>query len=445
MAAEPKRPNLVFVFADQLRAQAMGYAGDPNLEGKTPHIDRLAAESVDFSNAVSTAPVCTPYRASLLTGRYPLTTGMFLNDLEFPSGELTIAEVYKEAGYDTGYIGKWHLDGQGRSAYIPPERRQGFDYWKVLECTHNYNASAYYAGNDPTKLQWEGYDAIAQTTDAQAYIKDHAGVEKPFVLFLSWGTPHNPYQTAPRKYQEMFDPEKIKLRPNGGSRKDLAGYYAHIAAMDDCMGELMQTIDDAGIRDNTILVFTSDHGDMLGSQGEQRKQKPWDESVCVPFLVRYPQAHGAQGRKIEMPIGTPDIMPTLLGLSGIESPSTVEGDDVAEVIRNGKDPSDRAVMIQCVAPFGEWRKGKEYRGIRTARYTYARDLNGPWLLYDNKRDPYQQTNLVDQPEQSELRQRLDRKLNALLTEQNDEFLSGKAYIAKWGYTVNGSGAVPYRN
>jgi arylsulfatase A-like enzyme len=144
-----RNPNIVFVLTDQWRAQAFGYAGDPNV--KTPEIDALAARSINFKNAISVCPVCTPQRAALLTGRFPTTTGMFLNDIYLPAEELCMAEIFKNAGYDTAYIGKWHLDVHGRDSYIPPERRQGFDYWKVLECTHDYNQSYYYAGNDPTK------------------------------------------------------------------------------------------------------------------------------------------------------------------------------------------------------------------------------------------------------------------------------------------------------
>ena len=130
-SARPKvKPNIVFVLTDQWRAQATGYAGDPNV--KTPHLDAMAARSIHFENAVSVCPVCKPYRASLMTGKYPLSTGMFMNGLYLPSQELCMAEIFKEAGYDTGYIGKWHLDGHGRDAYIPKDRRQGFDYWKVL-------------------------------------------------------------------------------------------------------------------------------------------------------------------------------------------------------------------------------------------------------------------------------------------------------------------------
>ena len=132
-----RSPNIVYVFADQWRAQATGYAGDPNLKGLTPNLDRLAAEGVNFTHAVSTCPVCTPYRASMLTGQYPLTNGLFLNDLSLNPDAVSIGKVLKGVGYNTAYVGKWHVDGKGRGSYIPKERRQGFDYWKVLECTHN--------------------------------------------------------------------------------------------------------------------------------------------------------------------------------------------------------------------------------------------------------------------------------------------------------------------
>jgi arylsulfatase A-like enzyme len=441
------RPNLVYVFADQLRAQATGYAGDPNIH--TPNLDKLAGESINFVNAVSCCPVCTPYRASLMTGQYPLTHGLFLNDLCLGDEAASIAQTYSEVGYDTGYIGKWHLDGHGRSSYIPPERRHGFDYWKVLECTHKYNESYYYASDDPTKRMWEGYDAIAQTLDVQQYITDHGNREKPFILFLSWGPPHNPYRTAPRKYREMYDPKNITLRPNVPEEsrktalKDLAGYYAHISALDDCVGDILKTLDRTGIADNTIFVFTSDHGDMHGSQGMIRKQRPWDESIRVPFLLRYPVAHGRTGRTIDMPINTPDIMPTLLGLSGITIPQTVEGTDYCGIIRGEEPPADNPVLIMCPSPFGEWKRGegREYRGVRTVRYTYVRDLNGPWLLYDNKNDPYQMDNLVNRAES--LQNEMETTLQRILKDTNDEFLPGEEYIKRWGYEVTEKGNIPY--
>ncbi len=444
------KPNLLFVFADQWRAQDTGYAG--NIDVRTPHLDALAGTSVNFRNAVSGCPVCSPFRASLVTGRYPLTHGVFLNDVLLNDDAVSIAQAYNRAGYDTAYIGKWHLDGNHRSAFIPRQRRQGFQFWKVLGCTHDYNNSFYY-GDEDVKLRWDGYDAIAQTREAQRYIREHA-TNKPFVLFLSWGPPHAPYHTAPEKYKALFNPDALSVRPNvpesdrQKAREVLAGYYAHIAALDDCLGDLLTTLSEQGIAENTILVFTSDHGDMLYSHGRQKKQQPWDESIRVPFLLRYPAALGPGGRTIDMPINTPDIMPTLLGLCGIDVLETVEGTDFSRVVKGESPAPDNAVLISCPSPFGQWNRkigGREYRGVRTERYTYVRDLDGPWLLYDNVDDPYQLTNLVNRPEHARLQEQLEERLKARLTQTRDDFRSGWDYIRQWGYEVDDSGTVVYTN
>jgi arylsulfatase A-like enzyme len=441
------KPNLVFIFADQWRAEATGYAG--NKDVRTPNLDRLAKESVNFCNAVSGCPVCSPYRASLLTGQYWLTHGIFYNDKPLNPDAASVGKAFAGAGYHTGYIGKWHVNGhgkdgslqEGRQAFIPPERRQGFEFWRVCECTHNYNKSLYYA-DTPVKRYWDGYDAIAQTREAQKYIRRHAD-DSPFVLFVSWGPPHAPYETAPEKYRRMVpDQAGITLRPNvpeslkKTARKELAGYYAHIAALDDCIGDILTTLEECGLEENTILVFTSDHGDMLRSHSQTKKQKPWDESIRVPFLLRYPAVLRGKGRTIDMPINSPDIMPTLLGLSGVPIPESVEGRDFSGVVKGTQAPDKDAALIMCPVPFHQWnyeRGGREYRGVRTRRYTYVRDLNGPWLLYDNQTDPYQLKNLCNNPAYARVQQRLEEILSRKLEETNDKFLPGPEYMARWGY------------
>jgi arylsulfatase A-like enzyme len=447
----PAKPNILFVIADQWRTQAFGFAGDPNVQ--TPHLDALQRESIDCVNTVSGVPVCCPARASLLTGQRALTHGVFLNDVPLNPDAVSIAKVLKQAGYDTGYIGKWHLNGDGRSAFIPHERRQGFDYWKALECTHDYNHSYYYA-DGPEKLEWKGYDAIAQTADAQEYLRDRAKSDKPFFLFLSWGPPHDPYQSAPEKYRAKYKADQIKLRPNipestsQKARVAQAGYYANCAALDDCMGDLMQTLRQTGLSSNTITVFTADHGDLLGSHGAFNKQQPYDESLRVPLLLHWPKGFGASGRSLDALINSEDFMPTLLGLCDVPAPKTVEGLDYSGYLRGGKNPSDGATLISSVAPFGQWERshgGREFRGVRTLRYTYVRDLNGPWLLFDNQIDPYQTNNLVNKSEQARLQVELEVTLTRKLKASGDEFLPANDYIKKWGYTVGANGTVPYTN
>jgi arylsulfatase A-like enzyme len=473
-----RQPNIIFVFGDQWRAQATGYAGNATVQ--TPNLDRLAGQSVNFTHAVAGCPVCSPYRASLLTGQYPLTHGVFVNDVYLQPNGHSLAQAFARNGYATAYIGKWHVDGHGRSNYIPPERRQGFDYWKALECTHDYNHSAYYAGDSDEKRYWEGYDAIAQTRDAQRYIRDHVdrAPEEPFLLVLSWGPPHAPYGTAPEECKARYDAEDIALRPNvpeaevarameeraqrlarrvgngvpasrfqSTLREDLAGYYAHCTALDDCVGDLVETIRACGIEEDTILLFTSDHGDMLGSHGQFKKQQPWEESIRVPFLLRYPALLGHGGREADALIDAPDIMPTLLGLAGLAIPETVEGLDYSGYLQGGEDPSDGAALLMCPQPFGQWSAphhgGREYRGLRTHRHTYTRTLEGPWLLFDDEQDPYQMQNLVNDPAHTALVHELDEWLQRRLDAIGDEFLPGLEYIRRWGYPVDETGTVPY--
>ncbi|MFC4870996.1 sulfatase [Negadavirga shengliensis] len=450
-------PNVIFVLADQWRAQAMGYAGDENII--TPNIDRLAQESLVFQNAVAVVPVCAPWRASFMTGQYPLTNGLFYNDKPLPTEAVTMGKLFKEAGYQTGYIGKWHLNGHergedpfsGRNKPVPRERRQGFDYWKVREVTHDYTNSYYFDENDEKQF-WEGYDVFPQTDSAISYIRQNK--ETPFLLFLSWGPPHDPYFSAPKEYRDMYDASRLQLRGNvpeslqDSAQNVLAGYYAHCTAMDKALGDLLEVVEKEGLADNTVFVFTSDHGDMLMSKGVLKKQRPWDESIMVPLLIRYPGKLQRKRRDVWDPINTPDLLPTLLGICGLEVPESMEGEDFSAVLLEGRELDNEAALITLPVPFHEWQfmnGGREYRGVRTRKYTFVRDLLGPWLLYDNEQDPYQQHNLVDMPQFSQLGDYLDGLLQKRLKETGDEFLPADAYMEKWGYLYDRNDSLRHEN
>jgi arylsulfatase A-like enzyme len=430
---------VLFILPDEWRAQSTGYNGDPNV--RAPVLDRLAAESVSFDTAISGTPVCCPFRASLMTGQYPLTNGVFINDVELRPNGTTLAQAFQTAGYRTGYIGKWHLYGSPdgkygrRLAYIPPENRLGFEYWKACECTHEYNHSLYYEGNDPEPKYWPGYDAIAQTDDACRFIGEQARGRNPFLLVLSLGPPHFPLPTAPGQYRAQFEKAEIGLRPNVAPDKrelairDLRGYYAHMLALDDCFARLLGALDKAGVADDTIVVLTSDHGDMMHSQGLTTKLHPWDESIRVPFLVRYPAKLGRKSRRIHTPFNSPDIMPTLLRLANLKVPDSVQGRDGFSTPK-----SEHGALISLPVPITEARRWgfAEYRGLRTERHTYVRSIHGPWLLYDNQTDPYQMHNLCGKAGHTTLQQRLDRMLDASLREVHDDFLPAAEYVKRAG-------------
>ena len=437
-----KKPNIVYILADQWRGSALGYAGNPDV--KTPNLDAFAKESVNFTNAVSVTPVCTPHRAALLTGRFPTTTGMFVNDLYLPDEELCMAEIFKEEGYTTAYWGKWHLDGHGRSTYIPKERRQGFDFWKALECSHNYTTMPYYDNDNPELKHWQEYSPFAIVKDANQYLKEHANDTAPFLTFISIATPHYPHDSAPEKYKDMYPPESLKINPNvpkeleERSRKELQGYYAHATATDEAIGSVLDNIKALGLSENTILVFSSDHGEMMGAHGVKHftKQLAWDESIRVPFLISYPSIGEHKGTVINAPITTPDILPSLLGLTNIEIPEAIEGENLAELIKNPDPNADRSALIMNVAPFGANYEDAPYRGIRTSQFTYATTPDGPSMFYDNLKDHYQQNNLLGKPEFQDIQKDLDAKLHIELKKIGDEVRPREYYMKKWNYVFS---------
>jgi len=461
-----RSPNILFVFADQLRSMDLGCYGSDQV--RTPHIDRLAKEGVLFKNAISTAPVSGPFRGMLMTGNFPLKNGMVFTDHFLRNPAPYFAQVCKAQGYQTGYIGKWHLDGYGRTAYIPPERRLGFDYWRALECTHDYFRSKYYHQDEEEPRIWPDYDAISQTREACQFIEDLKGND-PFCLFISWGPPHDPY-IAPQQYMERFPVDAIRLRENvrdyeaaermkqesdtaipshfqsgrerfqdalsretgdAEIRKWYSGYFAAIETLDNCMGELIAALEKSGQLDDTIIVFTSDHGDNLGSHRQYGKQLPYEESISIPFIVRYPEKIKA-GTKTEALLAPQDMMPTVLSLAGIPC-HEVDGKDISgAAMGRDRDIQDAVLIMKSVWLSTNWitNGNGPWRGVRTKRHTYARksDSLKPWMLFDNEADPQQMNNLVDDPAYAGLLKELEKKTDALLEEAGDP--ENPVYYAK---------------
>lgn len=442
-------PNLLFIFSDQQRAGDMGCEGNP--QALTPHLDRLAAEGVRFTNAVSTCPVCTPYRAALLTGKYPLSNGMVINDVRLPVTETSIADVLREAGYATGYFGKWHLDGPYRGGWTPPgPRRQGFEEWAAAECCHDYMKAWYYR-NDPEPIWIDGYDAdhfTDLTIEFMRAVRPRTGAPtRPFGAFLSWAPPHNPYEVMPREYM-VHRPQDMILRPNVPTddeelaRQQYAGYYSHITALDRNVGRLRAALDELGLAEDTLLIFTSDHGDMLRSHGLYEKQLPYEESIMVPFLACHP-GQIEEGLVTDTLLNVPDLMPTLLGYLRIECPSTVEGENLSFALRGQSGPEPTSAFIANPLPFMPDRMIPEWRGVRTKTHTYVETLDGPWMLYDNVSDPYQMANLADDPAQEARRAELHVELQGWMARLGDEFLPLEAYVERFGFNLAPSGHPVY--
>ncbi len=457
-----KKPNLIFILTDQLRYDVLGYSGDSI--AKTPNIDRLASESVNFINALSCTPVSAAYRASLFTGKYTSSNGMVINELRINPDQQALGHVLTNAGYETGYLGKWHLYGNcsdhhaDSCAFVPRGKyRLGFDgVWKAYNFHHNYMSSYYYEDR-PVKISYgEGtFEPEVQFKQAMEYLDEVAKSDKPFALVLSVGIPHDPWtkENLPDKYYQMFSPQQFPLpptwsdvpdpmmdrntqpkqwvdywKPNLSEMKRI--YYGMTAAIDEYMGNLLKKIDELDLAENTILVFTSDHGEMFGQNGRIFKMSFYDPSARIPLLIRYPDKLKAN-TKDDICINSVDMMPTLLGLMNLKVPKDVEGVNLSQRITTGKGLEPEMAFMQGMGHTFQWKDGFEWRAVRDKQYTYARYLKGNQeLLFDNLSDPLQTTNQIENPQYAKVKQRMKEFMEKKMNELNDQFMPC-TYYKQW--------------
>jgi len=415
--------------------------GDPDV--RTPNLDALASQGILFRNTFANTPVCCPARALILTGKYAHKNGMVANDLRLRELETTIAELLAAQGYHTGFIGKWHLDGGRRlPGFVPPgPRRQGFRFWAANECDHRHFRPTYFRDTDQPITE-ERFEPGVWTDLAIEFLKQ-VGTD-PFFLVVAMGPPHDPYG-APERFMKLYDPTKLTMRANwvegvtGAGRKELAAYYAAITAVDEQVGRLMRALDELGRAQDTIVLFTSDHGDMLGAHGQHLKRKPWEESIRVPGIVRYP-AKVKPGRTGAL-LSHVDLAPTLLALCGLPIPEEMQGTDLSPVVLGTTDRGPDSAFFQIFVPFAWDRTSQPWRGVRTEHFMFARTEEGPWLLYDLTHDPYELKNLVHD---AALQQQMEAKLTAWMRRTGDSWAfnsnahvedEGRLYRFETFYTI----------
>jgi arylsulfatase A-like enzyme len=410
------RPNVLFVFSDQHRASALGCSSGRE-EVRTPSFDGYT-------------PVCCPARASLMTGKYGHHTGVVTNRVyPEPGKHHYLAEVFRAAGYACGYVGKWHL---GEVATDPGDpRRLGFhDFWYGGR-RNSAHFMFDFAVSSADSISGDCFFRPTKEVDlALDFIKRRSS-EQPWLLFLSWTAPHPPFR-APNRYLQHYERNPLPYHPHlqhdharEAADLFLPHYYGLIEGIDAEFGRLLGELDRLGLSDNTIVVYTSDHGEMLGCHGLMGKRWPYRESTNVPFLIRWPGRVSA-GTSLSMPFGTPDIMPTLLSLAGVEAPAGIEGSDFSALIqgRPGAAEQEHAylAMHYGFVPWPGWR------GVRTERYVYARLEGRPWLLFDLEDDPYEERNLV--ADGSPLVKDLDA-LTVELMDKLDDSWRGAPEVADW--------------
>lgn len=458
------QPNILLIYADQMRYDCMSVSG--NKVVKTPHLQRLADEGLTFDNAYSSYPLCCPFRASMMTGKYAQGHGMTQNHFPLRADQEFLGEKMKEAGYQTLYVGKWHLEGGPKPGFVPPERRFGFDKFVGFNRGHSYLDGIFFRDTEQP-YRCRRYEPDYQTDHMIDFI-DEADPNKPFLAYLSYGPPHHP-NDMPGHWRKMYDPAEVPLPVGtlppeeqrriqtdrvqtdcegnmkaalrsrvayGGKqqlepeteeeqRQFIAEYYAMISNIDHNVGRLLDHLDRRGLADNTLVVFFADHGDMLGEHGYFCGFKPqgYRAAAQVPFLMRLPnRIKGGKRSDAMIDVGV-DTPVTLLDLAGAKPFSEAHGESYLEVLDGAEDHRD-LVRYQTFrmndGAWGEFTPVPE-RGIRTKDWLYVRQPDRRKFLFDQNADPHELTNLADDPEHAALMDAFDADIAAHMAATGDDW------------------------
>jgi arylsulfatase A-like enzyme len=424
-------PNIVFFFSDQQRWDTLGCYGQKL--PITPNLDRMAKEGVLFENAFSVQPVCGPARAVIQTGKYATEIGCFRNGIALPLNELSIADRLSAAGYEVGYIGKWHLasDAEHKLATkpIPPERRGGYrDFWlasDVLEFTsHGYDGHMFDA--DMKQVDFKGYRADCVTDFALDYLRTRDR-KRPFFLFVSYIEPHFQNDSkhfegpngSKEKYKD-FDVPGDLVGTEGDWREEYPDYLGCCNSLDYNLGRLRDELAKLGLDKNTLILYTSDHGCHFRTRNAEYKRSCHESSIRIPMLAYGPGFTG--GKVVKDLVSLIDVAPTIIAAGGVSKPSTMRGRPLQELVEGkAKDwPEDVFVQIS---------ESGTGRAVRTDRWKYCvwvtkedagglpgADVYHESHLYDLEADPFELNNLVRDPKHADVR----KKLRALLLRRMTE-------------------------
>jgi arylsulfatase A-like enzyme len=432
------QPNILFILSDQQRWDTLGCYGQ-ELD-VTPNLDRMAAEGVRFEHAFTCQPLCGPARACLQTGKYATETGCFRNRIALPPDEMTIAHHLSAAGYEVGYIGKWHLastygmgdaDADYRTRPVPPERRGGYrDYWlasDVLEATsHSYDGHMFNADMEPVCFPTGRYRVDAQTDWVLDYLRARDG-KRPFFLFVSYLEPHqqndHDQYEGPAGSKERFKDFEVPgdlAGTEGDWRESYPDYLGCVNSVDENLGRIRSELDRLGWAENTLVIYTSDHGSHFRTRNEEYKRSCHDASIRIPLIASGPGFRG--GRVIRELVSLVDLAPTVLATGGVEIPASMRGRPLRSLVEGKATDWPEEVFVQI----SESQVG---RAIRTRRWKYSvvapdrRPKKHPdsgfyveQFLYDLENDPHERDNLVRSPDHAGVRavlcERLKRRMAA---------------------------------
>lgn len=440
-SAPAKKPNLLIIFPDEFRAQALQFMGeDPSM---TPNLNKFAKDGVVLDQAVSNFPLCTPFRGMLMTGQYPYRNGLQGNahtpvegsfggsdfGMELKEDAITWSDIMSELGYNMGYIGKWHLDcpvapfvpsynnpmeNRYWNDWTPPSKRHGFDFWYSYGTYDLHMNPIYWTNETPREapLKINQWSAEHEADVAIRYLRNEGGKyrdnDKPFALCISMNPPHSPYDQLPQKYLDRLEgetSESLNTRPNvifdkeyleGYGPKYFKEYMAMVNGVDEQFGRIVDELDRLGLDEDTLVVFFSDHGCCLGSNGAPTKNNHYEESMRIPMIFRWKGK--LQPRQDDILFSAPDIFPTMFGVMGLDEyiPETVEGYDYSNTVKGIAGDERPTSQMYIFTPYGAPSYGR--RGVRTERYTLSveRRIGKPlkYVLHDNEKDPYQMKNIA---------------------------------------------------
>ncbi len=428
--AQPSRPpNVLVFFTDQQRWDTLGVYGNPM--GLTPNMDKFAAEGVRFEYAFTPQPVCAPTRSSMQTGKYPTTTGVVRNGLVLKDDETTLPMLFSRRGYETGYIGKWHLS-TGDSDIVPLARRGGYDqFWVAANALEHSSVpmegKMWDRNNQPVEFK-DQYRVDALTDQTLAFLSQKR--DKPFFLFVSHLEPHFQNSTntfiAPKGYADRYKnnfyipPDLAPFR--GDWRSQLPDYYGIIARIDEQFGRIVSQLKAQNQLDNTIIVITTDHGCHFRTRNAEYKRSCHESSTRIPFLIRGPGFE--PGRTVTSLVSTIDLPATLLEATGAPVPAAMQGKSLMNLVRGKTDGWRNEVYIQM-------REEALGRALRTEQWKYcvfdpAATPRQPWSehyqerhLYDLRSDPNELVNLAGRADTKDIAARLREKLIARIVENGE--------------------------
>jgi len=437
--SRPFRPNVIVFFTDQQRWDSTGLHGNPL--GLTPNFDRLAHEGTHVAHSFTSQPVCGPARSCFQTGQYATTTGVWQNGGSLRPGARTLAGCFNDAGYRTGYIGKWHLAPHEEAGPVAPERRGGYTDWlaaNLLEFTSDaYRTRLWNEDREPVDLP--GYRVDALTDAAIRYVDGRAKANEPFFLFLSHLEPHHQNHVddypAPAGYRDRYTgrwtPPDLAALPThpeapdhhhgavgGTSAAHLGGYWGMVKRLDEALGRLVDALKSLEIDRETILLFTSDHGCHFKTRNGEYKRSCHESAIRVPTMLAGPGFEG--GGALPHLVSLVDLAPTLVEAAGLEVPETMQGRSILPLVRRDRAAAE-AWPEEVFVQISESHTG---RAVRTRRWKYAVAAPGPSregsdryaeaFLYDLDSDPHELTNLVHAeshaPVRAVMRQRLLRRM-----------------------------------